>query len=158
MVANPVILEWGHEFRPEYRKLSSLRLGFPEVPIMALTATATSQVEKDIFQSLLLRQPVVFRSSLDRTNLYYACTPKKGAYEDMRDIFTHLSEYKLPMIIYCVTIKEAEAVYITVKGLTDLKVGIYHGSLEPDQRYRTHSEFIRDNIPILVATEGTLTL
>ena len=74
------ISQWGHDFRPDYRQLGALRRLFPEVPIAAFTATATSRVQADIVAQLKLRDPARFRGSFDRPNLYYQVRPKSRAY------------------------------------------------------------------------------
>jgi len=75
------ISEWGHDFRPEYRQLVQLRALFPKVPLMALTATATERVRRDIVQQLHLREPSCYVASFNRSNLVYRVWPKSGPYE-----------------------------------------------------------------------------
>ncbi|MEK6887773.1 MAG: RecQ family ATP-dependent DNA helicase, partial [Candidatus Aenigmatarchaeota archaeon] len=77
------ISEWGHDFRPEYRKLKILREVFPQVPIIALTATAIPDVQKDIIQALKISAPRIYKASFNRPNLFYYVRPKEDAYEQI---------------------------------------------------------------------------
>jgi superfamily II DNA helicase RecQ len=123
-------LEWGHEFRPEYRRLSLLRTSFPKIPLMALTATATPRVQQDIRNNLLLNNPVTTTCSLNRANLWYGVTLKSDSIlTDLNSILKpadNTSENRkfkrfivhfvtlvaiFPVIIYCLTIKDCEAVF-----------------------------------------------
>ncbi|MEM9772156.1 MAG: RecQ family DEAD/DEAH box helicase, partial [Cyanobacteria bacterium P01_D01_bin.73] len=93
------VSEWGHDFRPEYRQLGYLRQRYPDVPMMALTATATPRVRKDIVQQLKLRQPRIHVASFNRDNLYYEVRNKtRKTYESIRDL---LKETTGSTIIYC---------------------------------------------------------
>src|SRR3989338_2145409 len=80
------ISEWGHDFRPDYRNLKSLRRKFPRVPIVALTATATEKVREDIIKQLKLDNPQIFISSFNRPNLSYAVIPKKDSLQSVRSL------------------------------------------------------------------------
>ena len=100
------ISEWGHDFRPDYRNLKALRQIFPEVPVMALTATATQKVREDIIGQLSLEQAQIFISSFNRPNLSYAVLPKKAAYEQLLEL---LREHRQDSaIIYCFSRKDTE--------------------------------------------------
>lgn len=72
------VSEWGHDFRPEYRKLKQLRIRYPKIPVLALTATATNRVRQDIIQQLELKNPYIHVASFNRPNLYYEVIPKKN--------------------------------------------------------------------------------
>src|SRR5258708_9021862 len=98
------VSEWGHDFRPEYRQLGRLRLRHPEVPMLALTATATERVRDDILQQLRLANPYVHVASFNHPNLYYGIRPKdRGSY---REVLEGLREYTVEsVIIYCQTRK-----------------------------------------------------
>ncbi len=143
------ISEWGHDFRPEYRNLKMLRSIFPEVPAMALTATATKQVREDIIQQLSLNKAKIFISSFNRPNLSYAVLPKKDSYDQLLDI---LQEQKSESaIIYCFSRKDTEhlAADLCREGFKALP---YHAGLESEERRSNQEKFIRDEAQIIVAT------
>ncbi len=143
------ISEWGHEFRPDYRNLSGLRQDFPGVPVIALTATATERVRWDIVEQLGLQNGKVFLSSFNRPNLRYSVHPK-GNY--LRLLLTMLGERRdQSTIIYCFSRRETEelAEELNARGLSARP---YHAGLEPEVRRQTQEDFIRDRVPIIVAT------
>ena len=143
------ISEWGHEFRPDYRNLSALRQDFPGVPVIALTATATERVRRDIVEQLGLQNGKVFLSSFNRPNLRYSVHPK-GNY--LRLLLTMLGERRdQSTIIYCFSRRETEelAEELNARGLSARP---YHAGLEPEVRRQTQEDFIRDRVPIIVAT------
>ena len=143
------ISEWGHDFRPEYRNLKMLRSIFPDVPAMALTATATKQVREDIIQQLSLNKAKIFISSFNRHNLSYAVLPKKDSYDQLLDI---LQEQKSESaIIYCFSRKDTEhlAADLCREGFKALP---YHAGLESEERKSNQDKFIRDEAQIIVAT------
>ena len=143
------ISEWGHEFRPDYRNLRQLRSDFPGVPVIALTATATMQVREDIVEQLGLQQGKVFLSSFNRANLTYAVRSKEGFWGKLMSLLdAHKGE---STIIYCFSRRETEEL---AEDLNDrgLLARPYHAGLEPDTRRRNQEDFIRDRVPIIVAT------
>ena len=143
------ISEWGHEFRPDYRNLKVLRRDHPAVPIMALTATATERVRKDIIEQLNLREPGVFLSSLNRTNLSYRVQPKRRAFSSLlSSLQRHRNE---AAIIYCISRKRTEkmAEDLSAHGFRALP---YHAGLDTKLRRETQERFIRGEVPIVVAT------
>ena len=143
------ISEWGHEFRPDYRNLRQLRRDFPQVPVIALTATATERVQADIVEQLELQRGRVFRSGFNRANLTYAVQTKEGYWEKLLTLLqSHQGE---STIIYCFSRRETEelAEDLNSRGLLARP---YHAGLEPDVRRRTQDDFIRDRVPIIVAT------
>ncbi len=144
------ISEWGHDFRPDYRNLKTLRRDFPPVPIIALTATATSQVRLDIAAQLGLNEPGIFVSGLNRPNLSYTVKTKN------RDSLGHLlrlikSHDGESAIIYRATRKGAEdlAEDICSRGFEALP---YHAGLQRSNRQDAQEKFIRGETPIIVAT------
>ena len=142
------ISEWGHEFRPDYRNLSSLRAEFPDVPVVALTATATERVRKDISDQLGLRDPNVFVASFDRPNLTYSVHSKTDQY---RRLTGYLRKHEdRPTIIYRTARRATEhlASALTADGF---HAAPYHAGLEGD-RAATQDRFINDQVPIVVAT------
>lgn len=143
------ISEWGHDFRPDYRNLKSLRQKFPAVPIIALTATATPKVRDDIVRQLALPQPHIFTSSFNRQNLSYEVLPKKDSFGT---ILSLVSLYKdESIIIYCFSRKDTETITekLTAQGYN---AGAYHAGLSADKRRDNQEKFIRDDIQIMVAT------
>ena len=101
------ISEWGHDFRPEYRELKKLRAHFPDVPMMALTATATERVRADIVKQLKLREPHCYVASFNRPNLTYRVVPKAAPYEQLLEFIR--SRPNDSGIIYCASRKSAES-------------------------------------------------
>ncbi|MBI2045336.1 ATP-dependent DNA helicase RecQ [Candidatus Pacearchaeota archaeon] len=143
------ISEWGHDFRPEYRNLKPLRTIFPELPIIALTATATEKVRIDILKQLSLRDPKIFISSFDRKNLNLIVLEKKKA---MERIIKMLKEYKEESaIIYCFSRKDSEniAEKLRHRGFNALP---YHAGLDNETRKKNQDLFIKDKVNIIVAT------
>ena len=143
------ISEWGHDFRPDYRNLHVLRQRFPEAPVMALTATATSQVREDIVEQLAIPEARRFVASFDRRNLTYVVRPKQGAFEELVDrLRRHRNE---SAIVYCLSRQDTEdlAADLTDEGIRALP---YHAGLGPEVRRSTQERFIRDQVPVVTAT------
>jgi ATP-dependent DNA helicase RecQ len=143
------ISEWGHEFRPDYRNLKSLRQDFPAAPVIALTATATDKVREDILTQLGLRQARVFLSSFNRPNLTYLVQSKRDSFNGLLAILgKHKNE---PTIIYCFSRKDTEglAMDLSRQGLKALP---YHAGLDSSIRKATQEKFSRDEVPIIAAT------
>ena len=143
------ISEWGHDFRPDYRNLKALREGFPRVPVIALTATATTQVREDIVAQLGLNKPDIFISSFNRPNLTYTIQPKT---EPLNTLLNLLDKHPGgSTIIYRFSRKATEetAIELTDRGFSALP---YHAGLDRDLRRETQEKFIRDQVQIVVAT------
>ncbi|MBF2076054.1 MAG: DNA helicase RecQ [Synechococcales cyanobacterium C42_A2020_086] len=143
------VSEWGHDFRPEYRQLRQLRQHHPDVPFLALTATATQRVQQDIIQQLELRQPLIHVSSFNRQNLYYEVRFKqKQAYRDL----LHLIR-KTPGsgIVYCLSRKKVDEITARLQqdGIAALP---YHAGLTDQARAEYQTRFIRDDVRVMVAT------
>jgi len=143
------VSEWGHDFRPEYRKLSELRDKFPNTCIAALTATATERVRKDIVHVLRLENPVIKISSFNRPNLSYQIVEKKDVMEQL-DAYIRKNRNKSG-IIYCQSRDAVErlALRLTKSGFSALP---YHAGLSDEKRARNQDRFIRDDVDIIVAT------
>jgi ATP-dependent DNA helicase RecQ len=143
------VSEWGHDFRPEYRQLATVREKFPTVPFMALTATATERVRADITRQLHLREPRCYVASFNRPNLTYRVSAKAGSYEQILDFIR--SRKNEAGIIYGQSRKTAEqlADKLTADGI---KSAPYHAGLTPDQRSRNQEDFLRDGVQVICAT------
>ncbi|HVU38858.1 MAG TPA: DNA helicase RecQ [Opitutales bacterium] len=143
------ISEWGHDFRPEYRKLQELRRLFPSVPFLALTATATERVRDDIVRQLHLRQPALYVASFNRPNLRYRVVAKSGSYaQTLRFVRERRGESG---IIYCHSRKSTESVARRLAA-DGIKAAFYHAGLEAKERSRSQSDFLRDKIQVICAT------
>ncbi|MEA1984188.1 MAG: DNA helicase RecQ, partial [Euryarchaeota archaeon] len=143
------ISEWGHDFRPEYRKLNMLRSEFSGVPMIALTATATPKVREDIVKQLNLAVSDTYVASFNRQNLSYQVRPEKKPYTPLR---SYLRDHRGESgIIYCHSRKAVEKLAGKLKkdGFSALP---YHAGLSPTIRKRHHEQFIRDDVQIIVAT------
>lgn len=143
------ISEWGHDFRPEYRQIAKVREALPEVPFMALTATATKRVRDDIMRQLGLRDPACFVASFNRPNLFYRVLPKVDARQELlRFIKEHKDESG---IVYCQSRKSVESL---AEFLNAAKISArpYHAGLTAHQREKHQDLFIRDKIDVICAT------
>src|SRR5438874_151050 len=143
------ISEWGHDFRPEYRELKKLRAQLPDVPIMALTATATKRVRDDIVKQLKLRQPRCYVASFNRPNLSYRIMPKSSAYQQVLDFVR--ARPNESGIVYCASRKSTDA--LAAKLARDgIKALPYHAGMESKDRTRNQESFLRDDARVITAT------
>jgi ATP-dependent DNA helicase RecQ len=143
------VSEWGHDFRPDYRQLSTIRQRYPHAPFLALTATATDRVRQDIIHQLQLQSPQVYVSSFNRQNLYYEIRPKsKDAYKQLLRI---AKQSKGSGIIYCLSRKKVDEITTQLQrdGIEALP---YHAGLSNIQREENQRRFIRDDVKVIVAT------
>ena len=143
------VSEWGHDFRPEYRQLTKLRKAMPDVPAIALTATATERVRDDIITHLKLRDPAVFVASFNRPNLTYRVVPKDQPLKQIID-FIRKREHESG-IIYCATRATTERVAEALAG-RGFAARAYHAGLEANERARNQEMFLRDDTKIICAT------
>lgn len=145
------ISEWGHDFRPEYRKLRPVinQLG-GVVPVIALTATATEKVRADIKKNLGILDAVEFKSSFNRPNLYYEVRPKSEKVD--RDVIKFIKSHpKVSGIIYCLSRKRVEEL-TEVLRTNDINACAYHAGLDAQVRNETQDAFLKEDIDIIVAT------
>jgi ATP-dependent DNA helicase RecQ len=143
------VSEWGHDFRPEYRQLSSLREKFPGVPFMALTATATERVRADIVEQLHLHDPRCYVASFNRPNLTYRVSAKSGSYEQILS-FIHARKGEAG-IIYGQSRKTAEQLADKLNA-DGIKSAPYHAGLSAEERSRNQEAFLRDGVQVICAT------
>jgi ATP-dependent DNA helicase RecQ len=143
------ISEWGHDFREDYRKLRILRDRFPNVPLMALTATATPRVAEDIVTQLHMKDVARFKASFNRENLTYLVRRKSDAFENLLDFITPRKGES--GIVYCLSRKSTEAVASKLQdhGFRALP---YHAGLDNAMRAKHQEKFIRDEVDIICAT------
>ncbi|MSU57296.1 MAG: DNA helicase RecQ [Pedosphaera sp.] len=143
------VSEWGHDFRPEYRQLSTLREKFPGAPVMALTATATERVRADIVKQLHLRDARCYVASFNRPNLTYRVSAKTGSYEQILNFIR--ARPREAGIIYGQSRKTAEqlASKLTADGV---KSAPYHAGLTPAERTKNQDAFLRDEVRVICAT------
>lgn len=146
------ISQWGHDFRPEYARLSILRELFPKVPVIALTATADRLTRDDIAARLALRNPAIFISSFDRPNIRLTARPNPGRETKLKMIGELIRRYADDSgIIYCLSRKSAEQTAAELKA-RGYSVAVYHAGLSPDERDRTQHDFIHGNVQVVCAT------
>ena len=143
------VSQWGHDFRPHYLELRALKEHFPDAPMVALTATADRLTRDDILEQLQLHGAQTFISSFDRPNIQYAVAPKRG-WKDA--LWSFLEEQEgASGIIYCLSRRNTEdlATELSASGFNAVA---YHAGLTADERDRRQTAFIRDEVPIIVAT------
>ncbi len=145
------ISEWGHDFRPEYRKLRPIIKAIgQDVPVMALTATATMKVQEDILKTLEINDATVFKSSFDRPNLYYEVRPKTK--DVIKDVIKYIkTQPGKSGIVYCLSRKKVEEIAetLTVNGIKALP---YHAGLDAGTRRRNQDMFLMEDVDVIVAT------
>lgn len=143
------ISEWGHDFRPEYRRIKSIITALGDIPIIALTATATPKVQLDIRKNLEMEEASVFKSSFNRTNLIYEVKPKKQAKKHLiRTIKNHKGESG---IVYCLSRKKVEEIadFLKVNGIN---AAPYHAGMDSGMRMKNQDGFLNEDIDVIVAT------
>lgn len=147
------ISEWGHDFRPEYRRLREIMDQINEkIPVIALTATATPKVQSDIVKNLGLRDPNIFISSFNRPNLYYEVVPKEKKEQAIKSIVRFISQNKGKSgIIYTLNRKTTEELAETLMA-NGIKAVAYHAGLDTKLRAKRQDQFLGEDIQVIVAT------
>ena len=144
------ISEWGHDFRPEYRRIRPIVNEIGQAPIIALTATATDKVRSDIKKSLGITNAVEFKSSFNRPNLYYEVRAKTKDVD--KDIIKFIKKHPGKSgIIYCLSRKKVEELAAILRA-NDIKAAPYHAGLDSPTRTQTQDDFLMENIDVIVAT------
>jgi ATP-dependent DNA helicase RecQ len=143
------ISEWGHDFRPEYRRIKAILDQIGKMPIIALTATATPKVQLDIQKNLLMEDADIFKSSFNRPNLYYEIRPKVNT---RKQLIKFIKQHKGKSgIIYCLSRKKVEEVAELLK-VNDIKALPYHAGLEAQVRIQNQDAFLNEDVDVIVAT------
>jgi ATP-dependent DNA helicase RecQ len=143
------ISEWGHDFRPEYRRLRPIIEQIGKVPIIALTATATPKVQQDIQKNLGMTKADVYKSSFNRSNLYYEIRPKQNV---IKEVIKYIkSQHGKSGIVYCLSRKKVEELAETLR-VNGVKALPYHAGLEAKERAKTQDAFLMEDIDVIVAT------
>lgn len=143
------ISEWGHDFRPEYRRIRGIIDNIGQVPIIALTATATPKVQLDIQKNLQMDDASVFKTSFNRTNLYYEVRPKHNT---KKQLIQYVKQRKgLGGIIYCLSRKKVEEIAELLK-VNDVRALPYHAGLDPHVRMANQDAFLNEDADVIVAT------
>ncbi len=147
------ISEWGHDFRPEYRRLREMMdIINPAIPVIALTATATPKVQSDIVKNLMLRNPNVYISSFNRDNLYYEIQPKLEKEATIKHIVKFIASHKGKSgIIYTLNRKTTEEL-ADVLMANNIKAVAYHAGLDQKLRARRQDQFLNEEVQVIVAT------
>ena len=144
------ISEWGHDFRPEYRRIRPIVNEIGAAPIIALTATATDKVRTDIKKSLGIADAKEFKSSFNRPNLYYEVRAKTKDVD--KDIIKFIKQHPGKSgIIYCLSRKKVEELAAILRA-NDIKAAPYHAGLDSSTRTQTQDDFLMENIDVIVAT------
>lgn len=143
------ISEWGHDFRPEYRRLRTIIDAIGKVPVIALTATATPKVQQDILKNLGMTNAVVYKSSFNRANLFYEVRPKVNV---AKEIIKYIKKQSAKSgIVYCLSRKKVEELAETLK-VNGIKALPYHAGLDAQTRAETQDKFLMEEIDVIVAT------
>ncbi|HMR20205.1 MAG TPA: ATP-dependent DNA helicase RecQ, partial [Sphingobacterium sp.] len=144
------ISEWGHDFRPEYRKIRQIINGIDQdIPVIALTATATPKVQSDIRKNLQMNDATLFKSSFNRSNLYYEVRAKKNVVKEIVK-FIRNNAGKTG-IIYCLSRKKVEEI-AEVLNINGIKALPYHAGLDAKTRAETQDKFLMEDVEVIVAT------
>ncbi|MES2734486.1 MAG: DNA helicase RecQ [Bacteroidota bacterium] len=143
------ISEWGHDFRPEYRKIKGIIESLGNLPVIALTATATPKVQLDIQKNLQMEEAALFKSSFNRKNLYYEVRPKL---DTKKQLIKYIKHHKNKSgIIYCLSRKKVEEI-AELLNVNDIKALPYHAGLDSHIRMANQDAFLNEDVDVIVAT------
>ncbi|GAA3921697.1 DNA helicase RecQ [Hymenobacter algoricola] len=143
------ISEWGHDFRPEYRRIRGIIDNIGQLPVIALTATATPKVQLDIQKNLQMDDASVFKTSFNRTNLYYEVRPKHNT---KKQLIQYVKQHKNKAgIVYCLSRKKVEEIAELLR-VNDVKALPYHAGLDPQVRMANQDAFLNEDCDVIVAT------
>lgn len=143
------ISQWGHDFRPEYRRLRELRDVLPRIAMGAYTATATPRVKHDIVEQLGLRDPAIFVGSFDRPNLTYRAVPRMSA---VKQVIEALQRHEgRAAIVYCISRRDTEEMAAALKA-AKIHAAAYHAGLKPEQRSKVSDHFKSERLDVVCAT------
>jgi ATP-dependent DNA helicase RecQ len=147
------ISEWGHDFRPEYRRLREMMIQInPDVPVIALTATATPKVQSDIIKNLDLRDPKIYTTSFNRSNLYYEVQPKIKKEQTLKSLVRFITQNKGKSgIIYTTNRKTTEELAELLQK-NDVKAVAYHAGIDSKIRTERQDQFLNEDVQVIVAT------
>lgn len=147
------ISEWGHDFRPEYRKLRDvIDVVNPYVPVIALTATATPKVQIDIIKNLDLKKPEIFKSSFNRPNLYYEIQPKINVKQTNESIIRFIQQHKNKSGIIYTLNRKTTTNLANMLVANDIKAVAYHAGLDSKLRAKRQDQFLNEEVQVIVAT------
>lgn len=146
------ISEWGHDFRPEYRRIKQIVKAIDDIPMMALTATATPKVQLDIQKNLNMQDATVFKSSFNRTNLYYEVQAKGSKAQTMKDLISFINKRSAKSgIVYCLSRKKTEEISEILQA-NNINALPYHAGLDAKTRAENQDKFLMEDIDVIVAT------
>ncbi len=143
------ISQWGHDFRPEYTQLKFLKKKYPDIPVLALTATADKITARDIVKQLGLKEAKQFIASFDRPNINLTVAPGQNKYDKIKAFIKNRPNQS--GIIYCLSRKSTEQVAEKLRA-DGIKAAHYHAGIEREKRSKVQEEFIKDDVPIICAT------
>ena len=146
------ISEWGHDFRPEYRRIREITHRLGNVPVIALTATATPKVREDILNNLEMKDATTYLTSFNRENLYYEIRPKVSGQHVTTEIIKYIKQHSDKSgIVYCLSRRKVEEI-AEVLNVNGIKAVPYHAGLDPNKRSRHQDMFLNEEIHVVVAT------
>ena len=146
------VSQWGHDFRPEYSRLGIMKRTFPNIPIIALTATADELTRTDIVNQLKLENPNIFISSFDRPNITYTVQPKAEEKEARKQLLNFIESFKGESgIVYCLSRKSTEEVAFDLSR-AGVRAAAFHAGLSQESKERVYNQFMQDELQIVVAT------